>query len=369
MTGSPDKRRTAFCTIDLDKPGKQIGWVMLPHSTHDDAWGVTRVPIAAIGNGNGPTVILEGGNHGDEYEGPIAISDLARELDPTAVQGRLILMPANNVHAVMAGTRTSPIDGLNLNRTFPGDALGSITQQISDFVANEIFPRGNAFLDLHSGGSSLDLLPSTVIEPTADPELHRRNLAAAQAFGAPFTVVIGNYGDPRTATATACAAGLTTVGTELGGSGTVRLENLALCRSGIRRVLTHLGVIGDGSPHPLPEPAASLLAIAGPRAFVYATTDGVFEPYHPNGQTVQAGEAAGRIHRVWEPAQEPVTLHYQSDGIVSGRGTAAWWSLPPMRVLSEHRCRTSAGCRQGAAAIRDARRRAATRPPAARDHA
>src|SRR5262245_20510345 len=229
-------------------------------------------------------------------------------------------MPANNVHAVIAGTRTSPVDGLNFNRTFPGDALGSITQQISEFVANEIFPRGDAFLDLHSGGSSLDLLPSTVIEPTADSELHRRNLAAAQAFGAPFTVVIGNYGDPRTATATACAAGLTTVGTELGGSGTVRLENLALCRSGIRRVLTHLGLLADDDGlTPLVGSATSLLEIPGSRAFVYATTEGIFEPIHPNGQAVHAGEAAGRIHRIWEPAQDPVTLYYQSDGILYGR--------------------------------------------------
>src|SRR5262245_42006221 len=188
-------------------------------------------------------------------------------------------MPANNIHAVVAGTRTSPVDGLNFNRTFPGDSLGSITQQISDFVANEIFPLGNAFLDLHSGGSSLDLLPSTVIEPTADPELHRRNLAAAQVFGAPFTVVIGNYGDPRTATATACATGLTTIGTELGGGGMVGLENLALCRSGIRRVLTHLGLLADDRLHPPPGSAGSLLEIPGSRAFVYAPTDGIFEPY------------------------------------------------------------------------------------------
>jgi predicted deacylase len=320
MTAPPNTRRTAFSTIDLDKPGKQIGWIMIPHSTHDDAWGVTRVPIIVISNGNGPTVILEGGNHGDEYEGPIAICDLARELGAGAVQGRLILMPANNVHAVVAGTRTSPVDDLNFNRTFPGDALGTITQQISDFVANEIFPRGDVFLDLHSGGSSLDLLPSTVIEPTADAELHRCNLAAAQAFGAPFTVVIGNYGDKRTATAAACAAGLTTVGTELGGGGTVRPENLALCRTGVRRVLTHVGLLAadDGSCLPLGS-AASLLEIQAPRAFVYATMDGIFEPYHPNGQTVQAGDAGGRIHPIWEPAREPVTLYYQSDGILYGR--------------------------------------------------
>ncbi|MCR4281919.1 MAG: succinylglutamate desuccinylase/aspartoacylase family protein, partial [Bauldia sp.] len=139
---------TAFTTVDFDRVGKQAGFVMIPHSPHDDAWGVTRVPIAIIANGSGPTVILEGGNHGDEYEGPIVIGELIRDLDPGEVRGRLILMPANNVHAVMAGRRTSPVDGLNFNRTFPGDPRGTITEQISAFVTDEIFPRGDAFLDL-----------------------------------------------------------------------------------------------------------------------------------------------------------------------------------------------------------------------------
>ena len=319
MAPSIAKRRTAFTTIDLDKPGKQIGHVMIPHSPHDDAWGVTRVPVAVISNGKGPTVIIEGGNHGDEYEGPIAICELARELDPGAMQGRLILMPANNVHAVISGTRTSPVDGLNFNRTFPGDAQGSITQQISDFVAHEIFPRGDAFLDLHSGGSSLDILPSTVIEPTNDPALHDRNVQAARAFDAPMSVVISNHGDTRTATAAACAAGLVTVGTEMGGAGTVRPDILRLCRRGVRNVLVHLGVLPADTSTTAAREDAALFELPGARAFVYATADGIFEPYHPNGQQVHAGEAAGRIHCTWEPARQPEILYYQADGILYGR--------------------------------------------------
>ena len=78
---------TAFTTVDLDKSGKQVGFLMIPHSPHDDAWGVTRVPLAVIRNGTGPTVILEGGNHGDEYEGPIVIAELIHSLDPGEIQG------------------------------------------------------------------------------------------------------------------------------------------------------------------------------------------------------------------------------------------------------------------------------------------
>ena len=174
-------------------------------------------------------------------------------------------MPANNVHAMTAGQRTSPVDGLNFNRTFPGDPRGSITQQISAFMTDHIFPRADAFLDLHSGGSSLNLLPSAIVEPTENAELHRRNVAAAQAFDAPLTVVISNLGDPRTATAAACRAGLVTVGTEMGGGGTVSIDALALCRRGVRNVLAHLGVLppDKGSPR---RSAGQFLELPGAKA-------------------------------------------------------------------------------------------------------
>src|SRR5260221_3398354 len=240
---APPRSSSAFVTVDFDKEGKQVGFIMIPHSPHDDAWGATRVPVAVIKNGEGPTVILEGGNHGDEYEGPIVISELIRELDPGEIQGRLILMPANNVHAVSAGQRTSSVDGLNLNRAFPGDPRGSITEQIAAFISDEVFPRGDAFLDLHSGGSSLAISPSAILEPTDDPALFGKSVAAARAFDAPLTVVIGNLGEPRTATAAACRAGLITVGTEMGGGGTVSPEALAICRRGVNNVLAHLGVL------------------------------------------------------------------------------------------------------------------------------
>lgn len=291
---------------------------MVPHSPDDDAWGVTRVPIAILANGTGPTVVLEGGNHGDEYEGPIVISELIRDLDPGKIQGRLILMPANNVHAVVAGKRTSPVDGLNFNRIFPGDPRGTITQQIAAFVADQIFPRADAFLDLHSGGSSLDLMPSAVIEPTDDVDLHRRNVVAARAFDAPVTVVIGNLGETRTATAAACQAGLVTVATEMAGGGTVSPEALAICRRGVRNVLAHLGVLPPDEAAP-PRGDGRILDLAGSDAFVFATMDGIFEPFHQNGRAVNAGEAAGRIHCTWDLARPPETLHYQADGILYGR--------------------------------------------------
>jgi predicted deacylase len=312
------RHSTAFTTVDFDKQGKQVGFVMIPHSPHEDAWGATRIPIAVIANGSGPTVILEGGNHGDEYEGPITICDLIRELDPGQVQGRLILMPANNVHAVLAGKRTSPVDGLNFNRSFPGNPGGTITQQIVAYVQDQIFPLGDAFLDLHSGGSSLDIIPSAIIEPSENKALQAKNIAAVEAFDAPMSVVISNLGEPRTATAAACRAGLITVGSEMGGGGTVSLEALEICRNGVRNVLDHLEVVSLNEPRKKGE-GRKILELPGTSAFVYATSDGIFEPFHANGTSVCAGQPAGRLHFTWDPARPPETLHYAADGILYGR--------------------------------------------------
>lgn len=324
----------------MDKSGKQVGFLMVPHSPHDDAWGATAIPLAVIRNGRGPTVIIEGGNHGDEYEGPIVISELINSLDPGEIQGCLILLPAVNVHAVTAGRRTSPVDGLNFNRTFPGDPRGSITEQISAFLSDYFFPRADAFLDLHSGGSSLVLLPSAIVEPSANAELLSRNIAAVQAFDAPLTVVISNLGDPRTATATASRAGLVTVGTEMGGGGMVSIDGLALCRRGVRNVLAHLGVL---PLHKAAQPRSDgqILELPGANAFVFSTADGIFEPFHANGRAVSAGEPAGRIHFPWDPTRPPETLKYQTDGILYGQRQAA-------RVRSGNCCLVVAARYRGA---------------------
>jgi predicted deacylase len=337
---SQPRPSSAFITVDPDRNGKQVGFIMIPHSPHEDAWGVTRVPVAVIKNGEGPTVVLEGGNHGDEYEGQITICDMIRELDPGRIQGRLILMPANNVHAVMAGQRTSPVDGLNFNRTFPGDPRGTITQQIAAYVMDHIYPMADGFIDLHSGGSSLDIIPSAIVEPTTDTDLHRRNVAAVQAFDAPMTVVISNLGEPRTATAAACRSGLVTVGTEMGGGGTVSLKALEVCRRGVRNVLAHLGVLTSDGIGPR-QNDGQIFELPGTAAYVFAAVDGIFEPFHPNGASVRAGEPAGRIHCTWDPTRSPEILHYAADGILYGR-------RQPGRVKPGNCCLVVAAPYQGA---------------------
>ncbi len=109
------------CEIDFDKNGRQSGYLRAPWSRNTSGWGIVEIPIVVVKNGIGPTVLLTGAVHGDEYEGPIAISRLAQTLDHGAVQGRVIMMAAVNVPAVHSNTRLSPIDNRDMNRCFPGN--------------------------------------------------------------------------------------------------------------------------------------------------------------------------------------------------------------------------------------------------------
>ena len=59
-------------SIDIEAEGKQFGHLSVPHSRNESGWGALHLPVVSIRNGDGPTVVLTGGNHGDEYEGPSA---------------------------------------------------------------------------------------------------------------------------------------------------------------------------------------------------------------------------------------------------------------------------------------------------------
>ena len=120
-------------TIDLDLPGRQSGNVMLKWSDNTVPLGYHPVPILSVRGGDGPVVLMLGGTHGDEFEGPAAILRLAERLDPAQIRGQVILMPALNAQALAQSSRISPLDGQNLNRAFPGDPDGGPTAMLAHF--------------------------------------------------------------------------------------------------------------------------------------------------------------------------------------------------------------------------------------------
>jgi predicted deacylase len=306
--------------VDFDRDGKFFSCLRTTYSDTRAAYGTIEFPIVVVRNGDGPSVLLMAGNHGDEYEGQVTLSRLARELEPDDITGRVIIMPAANAPAAMAGTRRSPIDNGNLNQSFPGRADGTPTEQIADYVETQLLPRVQCWVDLHSGGSSLDMLPSVSIHMSGDPDLDARNMAALRAFGAPIAVCY-QFQNERAASSAAQRHGVSYLYGEFGGGGDVDPVGVAMTRDGTLRLLAHLGVLRSGKFAPPAAPPMRLLQVGfrdylhNRRHYVFAEHAGLFEPLRRLGEEVKAGEPIGCIHFIDDPAREPAIARFELDGV------------------------------------------------------
>jgi N-alpha-acetyl-L-2,4-diaminobutyrate deacetylase len=302
-------------TIDLDAKGKQHGFLRLPYSRDDSAWGSVMIPICVIRNGSGPTALFTGGNHGDEYEGPVALFDLARNLEAKDVSGTVIIVPAFNYPAFRAGTRTSPIDRGNMNRSFPGKPDGTVTQKIADFFTRTLLPRADLVIDIHSGGKTLDFVPFCAAHVLPNKEQEKKAFAAVEAFAAPYSNrmieidVVGMYDN------VAEEMGKVFITTELGGGGTARASTVAIAKRGVMNVLKHAGIVG-GKPAAAP---TRWLDMPDGDCFHFSEADGLIETMVDLGEPVQAGQVLARIHPVGRtdlPAQE---IRAKMSGILAAR--------------------------------------------------
>lgn len=304
----------AAIDIDLDAPGRQSGQVSLPAES-----GEVSTPIICLAHGKGPTVAFTAGVHGDEYEGQIALAELARSLDVESLQGRVIILPRVNAPACEAGQRSTPIDGLNLNRAFPGRPDGPFTSRLAHVIETEIYARADYAADLHCGGAILHFLPSSLFVVTGDEQEDRRRLDLARGFGARHCMLFGakTMGVEVSMDAAMLRQEVIGISGEFGGSAEVSPDAMELCRTGLRRLLGHLGV----TPHAPPEPIEpQLIDVRPEECYVLAETEGLFEPMAQLGEIVAAGALVARLHRL---ETEPLPILARTAGVVMAHRSLA----------------------------------------------
>ncbi len=302
-------------TVDFAREGVQHGFLRLPYSRDDSAWGSVMIPIAVIRNGAGPTALLTGGNHGDEYEGPLALYDLARTLDPNDVSGTVVIVPAMNYPAFRAGTRTSPIDKGNMNRSFPGRPDGTVTEKIADYFQCELLPRADIVLDFHSGGKTLDFVPFCAAHVLPDKALEERAFAAVEAFSAPFSVKMLEIDTVGMYDTAAEEMGKVFVTTELGGGGTSRAETVRIARRGVLNVLRHSGIVaGKVKMQP-----TRWLDMPSGDCFAFAEEDGMIETMADLGEAVEEGQVLARIHAIGRTGLAPQDISAKISGMLVAR--------------------------------------------------
>ncbi|KJJ98613.1 deacylase [Pseudomonas sp. 21] len=318
MTQSLDKElreNPIAASVDFQRDGVQHGHLKLPYSRDDSAWGAVMIPVCVVKNGDGPTALLTGGNHGDEYEGPVALSRLAQELRTEDVRGRVIIVPFMNTPAFHAGKRTSPIDAGNLNRSFPGRPDGTVTQKIADYFQRTLLPLADVVLDIHSGGRTLDFLPFAACHVLPDKAQQEASEALMRAFAAPYAMRMLELDAVGMYDSAAEEQGKLFVTTELGGGGTSSARTVAIARRGVRNLLVEAGILRGEI-----EPATSvMLDMPDGDCFIASEHGGLLEMCRDLGERVERGEVLARVHDVLRTGAAPVEYRAKRSGILAAR--------------------------------------------------
>jgi uncharacterized protein len=259
-----------------------------------------RIAVHDVSGDNpGPTIGITAAIHGDELAPVEALRRLVGTLDPAQLRGRLLIAPVVNPLAFQSQTRHTPQDMQNLNRVFPGDPNGWLTEQLAAAFVREFMPRIDVLLDLHAGGAL----------PTVDYAYIDNDEALSRAFNT--RVLYRGPGFHGTLSAVAVERGLPCVVTELGG-GLLRDEDyIGQTVDGLMNVLQHLKVL-PGEPQQRTDQIVidDLSTIRGHHGGLLVPAVGADRL----GEIFPAGKSLGRIYnpQTFELLETIVAPHEQT---------------------------------------------------------
>jgi uncharacterized protein len=252
-----------------------------------------EVPLIVInGSRPGPRVVITSGVHGGEFISVDATTRLAGLLEPDDIAGQLVICPVANPPAVYGGRlNISPLDGVNINRVFPGDKDGGPTDRMAAWLFEHLIDGAAAYVDLHSGGIDQHLLDFVGYRLTGDDELDAKIRGMAHAVGYE-RVIFGTSPDGGNSHAAANRQGVPAILVETGQLGDRDPATVRRLLDGLYRILHHLGVV-EASEHVKP-------ATVQPRDWIWtgdvaSQVTGLWYPDAVTGDEVTEGQAIGRI--------------------------------------------------------------------------
>lgn len=256
--------------------------------------GISGEVLCSLANGDGPSVVLLGGIHGDEYEAQIVLRRLAARLDPKDVTGRITILPSLNFPAGQSGARISPVDGKNMNRTFPGSSSGTPTEILADFLVSKVFPGADLLIDAHAGGRDCTVIPMVFGFTREGCTIDTENLnRIMEAWGYRYVQHVG--GIRETACGIAPENGVASIEIEGGGGGRLDPVELQIMEDGILRGLAAAGVLKPQVP---PIPFQGVHFDMGAENKMLAPTAGLVEHLVALGDIVAEGQPVALLHPV-----------------------------------------------------------------------
>jgi predicted deacylase len=242
----------------------------------------------------GPVLVLNGATHGDEYEGPTLLRQWVESWKPGRLKGTVVMIPVLNEAAFFAGQRCHPSDNGNLARAFPGRARGSATARLAHLFDTQLLAQATHYVDLHSGGSSYELLP-WVGYLTRDDQIGQVQRAMAACFDH-FWCWAGPFLPGRTLSA-AHGRNIPAIYVECRGAGGIESRDLRDLDLGLRQLLRWAGVTRGSRPRLRRQMLRITQDAEEAHLQVHhpAPHDGIFVPVAPLGRTIRRGQAIGRV--------------------------------------------------------------------------
>lgn len=307
--------------IDFERQGFQLAHADISWCSNTVEIGSFQLPVYVANNGPGARLLLSGGVHGDEYEGPLALWEMLRAGDFNEVQGQLIVIPAMNPPALAANQRRSPLDGQDMNRSFPGKS-DSPTDVITRFISTNVIPRVDAVFDLHAGGEVEFIAPSIMTMLHNDQALLSNALEALYASGLPVVLATKEFDAHGMIDVEATRQGKIFGCAELGSVGASTPASVEWTKSAIRNLLRHFNLL-DGLPETIVWRGSSkrhVITLTESVQTVIAHSCGLFRPTVSVGDSVFSGDVLGLLCPVLEPNQQEIEVKAPCDGFVYALG-------------------------------------------------
>jgi uncharacterized protein len=268
LVAAPGFQARGYCPVDLG------------------SMTVSLPVVVSHGSRPGPVLAITAGIHGAEYVPILAVRQFVRELDPSHMRGTIVACLQSSPAAFQQRTAfVNPVDGQNLNRSFPGEPSGGPTARLAAWLWANVIARADYYVDCHCGDLPETLAPFASVSPGPDGEVSERSLALADCFDVERLLVSSMEHDTVGA---ASLAGIPAVLIEVGGEGRWSQEEVDIQRRGLHRVAQLAGVLpGDQG--------------ARPRLPVFESTDvlceqaGLWFPHAGAGQAVVEGMRLGRL--------------------------------------------------------------------------
>ena len=257
-------------------PGQKIYHELVVDSSNSV---MTTLPLMLInGTRDGPTLCITGGMYGDEYPGIEAATRIFNKTNPGKLSGRLVILPVLNMPSFQWRTvGFSPLDRKDLNRVFPGNPNGTVTERTAHIVLNEVIMKVDFHLDLRGGDTNESHMSHTIMCRTGNSDLDRTCYDAARAYGLEYVMIhdAGKEGaTPGILLHEATKLGKPSIISEIGiGLLTYREEDIASTERCVARLMKHLKLL-EGVAEPFPRK----MSIMRQGARVICTKGGIFYP-------------------------------------------------------------------------------------------